>query len=41
MDNRKIGFLSIRDFHISFARLFDLAIKNDETRALFNEIDTD
>ena len=41
MDNNKVGFLSIRDFHRSFARLFDLAIKNDETRALFNEIDTD
>lgn len=41
MDNTNIGFLSLRDFHISFSRLFDLAIKNDEIRALFNEIDTD
>ena len=31
----------MRDFHLSFARLFDLAIKNDEIRALFSEIDTD
>ena len=41
MDNSKSGFLSLRDFHESFASLFDLAIKNDEIRALFNEIDSD
>ena len=41
MDNENHGFLSLRDFHMSFARLFDLAIKNDEIRALFNEVDAD
>ena len=41
MDNANQGYLSLRDFHLSFARLFDLAIKNDEIRALFSEIDTD
>jgi hypothetical protein len=41
MDNQDHGFLSLRDFHMSFARLFDLAIKNDEIRALFNEVDAD
>ena len=41
MDNDERGFLSLRDFHISFSRLFDLAIKNHEIRALFNEIDLD
>lgn len=41
MDNLQTGFLCLRDFHISFARLFDLAIKNDDIRMLFNEIDSD
>ena len=41
MDNNGQGYLSLRDFHISFARLFDLAIKNEDCRSLFNEIDSD
>lgn len=41
MDNENRGFLSLRDFHLSFSRLFDLAIKNHEIRQLFNEIDVD
>ena len=40
MDNLNNGYLSLRDFHLSFARLFDLAIKNEEIRTLFNEIDS-
>jgi Ca2+-binding EF-hand superfamily protein len=40
MDTENTGFLSLRDFHQSFARLF-VAISNDDIRALFNEIDTD
>ena len=40
MDNEDHGFLALRDFHHSFARLF-VAISNDDIRALFNEIDSD
>ena len=31
----------LRDFHVNFSHLFDLSLKNDEVRALFNEIDSD
>ena len=41
MDSSKHGFLTLRDFHLSFSRLFDLAVKDDKIRALFNEIDGD
>ena len=41
LDNQEHGYLQLNDFHRSFAKLFDLAIKNDEIRSLFNEIDSD
>lgn len=41
LDNKKQGYITLTDFHRSFAKLFDLAIKNDEIRAFFNEIDSD
>jgi Ca2+-binding EF-hand superfamily protein len=40
MDTSNHGFLTLHDFHQSFARLF-CAINNDDIRALFNEIDSD
>ena len=41
LDSQEYGYLVLRDFHISFSHMFDLSLKNDEVRALFNEIDTD
>ena len=35
------GYLTLKDFQQNFSRCFDLALKAEEVRALFNEIDSD
>ena len=41
LDSNEFGYLVLRDFHMNFSHLFDLSLKNEEVRALFNEIDSD
>ena len=38
MDTDGHGYLTLRDFHINFARLFKFTLRNDQIMALFNEI---
>jgi Ca2+-binding EF-hand superfamily protein len=41
LDTLKTGYLSLRDFHLNFSNFFDLSLKEDEIRTLFQEIDSD
>ena len=41
LDSNKFGYLVLRDFHMNFSHLFDLSLKNEEVRALFNEMYSD
>jgi Ca2+-binding EF-hand superfamily protein len=41
LDTLKNGYLSLRDFHLNFSNFFDLSLREDEIRTLFQEIDTD
>ena len=41
LDNTDKGYLTLRNFHANFGRMFGFYLKGDEIIALFKEIDTD
>lgn len=41
LDTNSYGFLTLRDFQINLSKHFNLSLKANEVRALFQEIDSD
>lgn len=41
LDTQNVGFLTLRDFQINLSKHFNLSLKANEVRALFQEIDSD
>jgi Ca2+-binding EF-hand superfamily protein len=41
LDSHGIGYLTLMNFQANFSKHFDLSLKKDEVRLLFQEIDSD